>query len=83
MKAVGYEQRVGLHTHRYIHSTYMHTYCPGYIHAFNNTVACGAVPRQRLRKHVSAATNTHATIEVLLETVVSTRPGQRGYKEDN
>jgi ParB-like chromosome segregation protein Spo0J len=38
--------------------------------------------RQRLGKHVPAATDTHATIEVLLETVFSTRSMQRGYKED-
>jgi hypothetical protein len=27
--------------------------------------------------------DTHATIEVLLETMFSTWPVQRGYKEDN
>jgi uncharacterized NAD(P)/FAD-binding protein YdhS len=47
-----------------------------------HTVAWRAVHRQRLGKHVPAATNTHATIEVLLETV-STRSVQRGYKEDS
>jgi hypothetical protein len=31
------------------------------------------VSRQRLGKHVAAATDTHAAIEVLLETVLSTR----------
>jgi hypothetical protein len=31
------------------------------------------VPRQRLGKHVTAARDTLATIEVLLETVFSTR----------
>jgi hypothetical protein len=41
------------------------------------------VSRQRLGKHVPAATGTHATIEVLLETVFSTRSVQRGYKEDS
>jgi hypothetical protein len=41
------------------------------------------VSRQWLGKHVPAATDMHATIEVLLETVFSTRPVQRGYKEDN
>jgi hypothetical protein len=41
------------------------------------------VSRQRLNKHVPAATDKHATIEVLLETVFSTRPVQRDYKEDN
>jgi hypothetical protein len=38
------------------------------------------VSRQRLGKHVTAATDTHATIEVLLETVVSTLSVQRVYK---
>jgi hypothetical protein len=32
-----------------------------------------AVARQRLSKHVSAATNTHATIEEMLEAVISMR----------
>jgi hypothetical protein len=41
------------------------------------------VARQRLGKHVRAATNTHETIEVLLETVFSTRSVPRRYKEDN
>jgi hypothetical protein len=45
-------------------------------------VACRAVSRQRLGKHVPAATDTHARIEVLLETVFSTRCVQRAYKED-
>jgi hypothetical protein len=40
------------------------------------------VCRQRLGKHVPVATDTHATIEVLLETAFSTRSLQRGYKED-
>jgi hypothetical protein len=40
------------------------------------------ISKQRLGKHVPAATDTHA-IEVLLETVVSTQSVQRGYKEDN
>jgi hypothetical protein len=40
------------------------------------------VSRQRLGKHVPAATDTHATIQVSLETVFSTRAVQRGYKED-
>jgi hypothetical protein len=40
------------------------------------------VSRQRLGKHVPAATDTHATIEVLLETVFSTRSVRRGYKEE-
>jgi hypothetical protein len=46
-------------------------------------VACRAVSRQRLGKHVPAATDTHATIEVLLEIVFPTRSMQRGYKEEN
>jgi hypothetical protein len=39
--------------------------------------------RQRLGKHVADATDTHATIEMLLKTVYSTGSVQRGYKEDN
>jgi hypothetical protein len=35
-----------------------------------------------LVKHVPAATDTHATIEVLLETVFSIRSVKRDYKED-
>jgi hypothetical protein len=38
---------------------------------------------QRLSKLVSAATGTHATIEVLMETMFSIRLVQRGYKEGN
>jgi hypothetical protein len=41
------------------------------------------ISRQRIDKHVPAATDTHAKIEVLLETVFSTRSMQRSYKEDN
>jgi hypothetical protein len=41
------------------------------------------VSRQRLGNHVPAATDTHATIGALLETVFYTRPVQKGYKEDN
>jgi hypothetical protein len=41
------------------------------------------VARQWLCKHIPAATDMHATIEVLLETVFSTRSLHRGYKEDN
>jgi hypothetical protein len=40
------------------------------------------VGRQRLGKLVPAATDKRATIEILLETVFSTRPVQRGNKED-
>jgi hypothetical protein len=39
--------------------------------------------RQRLGKHVPVATDTHATIEGLLETVFSVWQVQRDYKEDN
>jgi hypothetical protein len=35
------------------------------------------VSRQRLCKHVPAATDTHSTVEVLLETLFSTRSVQR------
>jgi hypothetical protein len=41
------------------------------------------VSRQRLGKHVPEATDIHATIEVLLETVFSTQSVQRGYKKEN
>jgi hypothetical protein len=41
------------------------------------------VSRQLIGKHIPAATNAHATMELLLETVFSTRSVQRGYKEDN
>jgi hypothetical protein len=36
------------------------------------------VSRQRLGKHVPATTDTHATIEVFLEAVFSTRSVQMG-----
>jgi hypothetical protein len=39
--------------------------------------------RQRIGKYVPAATNTHTTIELLLETVFYTWSVQSGYKEDN
>jgi hypothetical protein len=42
-----------------------------------------SISRQRLGKHVNAATDTHAITEVLFETVFSTRSVQRGYKEEN
>jgi hypothetical protein len=41
------------------------------------------VSRQRIGKHVPTETDTNTTIELLLETVFSTRSLQRGYKEDN
>jgi hypothetical protein len=41
------------------------------------------VSRQRLGEHVPAATETHVTIEILLETAFSTQSLQRSYKEDN
>jgi hypothetical protein len=41
------------------------------------------VSRRRIRKHVRTATNTHSTIELLLETLFSTLSVLRGYKEDN
>jgi hypothetical protein len=46
-------------------------------------VACRAVSRQRFGEHIPAATDTHAKIEVLFETVFSARSVQRGYKEDS
>jgi hypothetical protein len=42
-----------------------------------------SVSRQRIGTHVPAATNTDTTIELLLETVFSSRYVQSGYKEDN
>jgi hypothetical protein len=51
------------------------------LYASRTDVACTVVSRQRLAKHVPAATATHATIEVQLETVFSTRAEQRGYNE--
>jgi hypothetical protein len=47
----------------------------------DSTVACRAVSKQRLGIHVHAATDTHATMEVHLETVFSTRCLQSSYKE--
>jgi hypothetical protein len=41
------------------------------------------VSRQRIGKYVPVATNTHATIELLFQTVFSARSLQRGCKEDN
>jgi hypothetical protein len=46
---------------------------------YGTTFVC----RQRLGKHVPAATDAHATIEILLETGFSTRSVPRSYKEDN
>jgi hypothetical protein len=55
----------------------------GHIHTTkHNTVACRAVSRQRLATHVPAAEDTHATIQVLSETMFSTRSVQRGYKDN-
>jgi hypothetical protein len=41
-----------------------------------------SITRQRLGKHVSAATETQATSEELLGTMFSVRSVQNGYKED-
>jgi hypothetical protein len=41
------------------------------------------VSRQRIGKHVPTATNSQVAIELLLETVFSTRSVRRGYKGDN
>jgi hypothetical protein len=54
-----------------------------YIYIYIYRAACRAVYRQRLGKHFHAATDMHATIEVLLETVFSIRSVQMGYKEEN
>jgi hypothetical protein len=40
------------------------------------------VSRQRLGKHVPAATDTHATIEVLLGNMFSARSMKKAYKKD-
>jgi hypothetical protein len=61
----------------FVHYMFKYYLCQFYI------VACRAVCRQRLGKHVPTATDTHGTIEVLLETVFSTRSVQRDYKADN
>jgi hypothetical protein len=37
---------------------------------------------QQISKHVPAATNMHATLELLLEMVFSARFVQSGYKEE-
>jgi hypothetical protein len=47
------------------------------------TVAYRAVSRQRLGKHVPAVMDTHATTEVMLEKVFSTRFVQMIYTEAN
>jgi hypothetical protein len=41
-----------------------------------------AAARERLGKHVSAATDTHATMEVLLEKVFFTRSMPRCYNRN-
>jgi hypothetical protein len=48
----------------------------------DNIVACRAVSRHRLGKNLPATNDTHATIDVLLETVSSTRSVQRNYKDN-
>jgi hypothetical protein len=45
-------------------------------------VTCRAVSRQRLGKHVPAATDTRATIEILLERMFCTRFVPSSYKND-
>jgi hypothetical protein len=45
-------------------------------------VACTAVSRQRPGKYAPAATDTHATLELLLETAFSIRSVERGYNGD-
>jgi hypothetical protein len=49
----------------------------------DNTVGCRAVFRQRLGKHFPEVTDTHAIIEVPLETMLTTRAVQRGYEKNN
>jgi hypothetical protein len=46
----------------------------------HSIVAYKAVSWQRLGEHIPVATDTHATIEILLETVFSTRSVQRSYQ---
>jgi hypothetical protein len=41
------------------------------------------VSKPPIFKHVSAAMNTHTTIQLLLETVFSARSVQTGYKKNN
>jgi hypothetical protein len=41
------------------------------------------VSRERISKHVSAATDTNTTIALLLGTVFSARSVQNGFNEDN
>jgi hypothetical protein len=41
------------------------------------------VSRQSLGKHVTVATDTHATVEVLVGTMFSTRSVPMSYKEEN
>jgi hypothetical protein len=48
-----------------------------------NIVACRAVSRQGLGKHVPPVADTHAAIEILLEAVFYTRSVQGDCKEDN
>jgi hypothetical protein len=48
----------------------------------NSHEICRAVCRQRLGSRVPAAPNTHSSVEVLLETVFSTRSVHRGYKDN-
>jgi hypothetical protein len=42
-----------------------------------------SVSRPRLGKHIPTSTGTHVTIEVLLQTMFSTRSVSTSYKEDN
>jgi hypothetical protein len=41
------------------------------------------ISRQQIIKHFASATNTHKTMELLLERVFSTWSVQSGYKEGN
>jgi hypothetical protein len=54
---------------------------PGKQQLLENGSETTFISRQRLGKHVPAAKYTHATIEVLLERVFSTRSMQKGRKE--
>jgi hypothetical protein len=49
---------------------------------FINIIACIAVSRQGLSKHVPSAKDMHAPIEVLLETIFFLYPCKGGYKDN-
>jgi hypothetical protein len=54
-----------------------------YSRCYANYSVMQPISRQRISKHVPAATIMNTTLELLLETVFFTWPVQSGYKEDN